>query len=469
MFKIINLSKLNSITVFLGFTAMIVILSICINTFYWSDDYAFMVKLNQKGVLENCIYGYNTWDGRFLTLAAFFQGFLLHYVKIEAVTFFWTITFVLSCFFLVKILQQELKIKTNKQVFFWFLLTTVFWLGCYQHFSETVYWGTGGIYSLDLLLGAIWIYWYSKLNVNNFTISKKIYFILFSFIVGATTQNLTIALLSLIFIDIIIKLLKKEKRMIGFYSLLFVVVFGGMLFISLAPGNFTRIEKTGISSIDLSFLSLIKGFLQVGFAYAKISIVLILLSIIVAVGMVLIIMPNAKLTTKSLFFFPRNKILFIKFLSDYKWFLVSLSTILPFIIAPGLAFPRTALFFMYFLLLFIITFVYKLFSIDEKQIVSTNFKAISVNIMFSFIFIIAIGFGVYNFIKGTELKKFISSREQLLQKSKGKTVTIKLVNPEMESSCYDITDLSFIENERVAWRRLRLEEYYKVKKIIVEE
>lgn len=468
MFKMINLSKLNSISVYLGFTAMMVILSICINTFYWSDDYAFMVKLDKNGVIGNCIYGYNTWDGRFFALVAFFQGFLLKYIQIEVVTFFWTITFILSGLFLVKIIQQELIFNNNKQLLLGFLLTTTFWLGCYKHLSETVYWGTGGGYSLDLLLAAVWIYWYFKLLTHDFTIANKIYFLLFSFIVGATTQNLTIALLCLIFIDIIIKLLKKEKKNLGFYSLLFAIVFAGMLFISIAPGNFTRMEKTGIQSVDLSVLSLLKGFLKVGFAYAKISVVLIVLSIFTAIGMVFLLQPNAKFTLKSIVLFPRNKALFIQFLSDYKWLFVAICTIVPFIIAPRLAFPRTSLFFMYFLLIFIVVFVMRMFSNAENNSISETKSSVGY-LIFNTIFILGIGFGVYNFAKGIELKKFISQRENLLQSNQGKTVKIKLVNPEMESTCYDITDLSLVENEMVAWRRLRLEEYYKVKKIIVEE
>lgn len=464
----INLSRLNSISVFLGFTVMIVILSICINTFYWSDDYAFMVKLDKNGVIGNCIYGYNTWDGRFFALVAFFQGFLLKYIQIEVVTFFWTLTFILSGLFLIKIIQQELKLDNKKQLLLGFLLTATFWLGCYKHLSETVYWGTGGGYSLDLLLAAVWIYWYFKLKVNNFTITNRIFYILFSFIVGATTQNLTIALLCLIFIDIIIKLLKKERTNIGFYSLLFIIVFAGMLFISIAPGNFTRMEKTGIHSVDFSFISLLKGFLNVGFAYMKISVVLILLSIFTAIAMVFLFQPNAKLNLKSVVFFPSNKTLVIKFLSDYKWLFVAISTILPFIIAPRLAFPRTSLFFMYFLLIFIIVFVMRMFSKAENNYIEDS-KSINAYLILNIIFILGIGFGTYNFVKGIELKKFISQRENLLQSNHGKTVKIKLVNPDMESSCYDITDLSLVENEMVAWRRLRLEEYYKVKRIIVEE
>lgn len=110
----------------------------------------------------------------------------------------------------------------------------------------------------------------------------------------------------------------------------------------------------------------------------------------------------------------------------------------------------------------------RMFSKAENNYIEDS-KSINAYLILNIIFILGIGFGTYNFVKGIELKKFISQRENLLQSNHGKTVKIKLVNPDMESSCYDITDLSLVENEMVAWRRLRLEEYYKVKRIIVEE
>jgi hypothetical protein len=90
-------------------------------------------------------------------------------------------------------------------------------------------------------------------------------------------------------------------------------------------------------------------------------------------------------------------------------------------------------------------------------------------VLFGFIFILSISFAVYNFDKGIHLKDLITQRENLLKKNKAKVVTIVLINPNEISQCYKFSDLSLIENEMVAWRRLRMEEYYKVKQIIVKE
>lgn len=44
---------------------IVFILLLNLNTFYWADDYNFMFEISRKGVLQNCIYKYMTWDGRF--------------------------------------------------------------------------------------------------------------------------------------------------------------------------------------------------------------------------------------------------------------------------------------------------------------------------------------------------------------------------------------------------------------------
>ena len=64
-------NRYENILVFLAFSTIIMILLLCINTFYWADDYAFIIDLRKFGILQKCIDGYYNWDGRFFTLASF--------------------------------------------------------------------------------------------------------------------------------------------------------------------------------------------------------------------------------------------------------------------------------------------------------------------------------------------------------------------------------------------------------------
>lgn len=468
----INSEKGYKVIAFLGYTSILLMLVIAINTFYSSDDYAFMVHTHQKGILENCIYGYLTWDGRFLALAAFLQCFLLKYIQIEWVTFFWTLTFVASGLLLVKILALELEIKMAKkqQLILGFQLTTVFWLGSYSHISETVYWGTGGVYSFDLLIGAIWILLFLKINKQPFTLRNKFLFVLFSVVVGATTQNLSLGILALLAISISIIWLTDTKQQLGFYSLLFIAVFLGLLFITLAPGNLLRLQKTGVHTEESTLFLVVKGYVQVLIAYLKISLVLIALSIITGIGTFFLLYPKGKLKGPFRYYFPKTKAQFALFLQEYKWLIVSLSTVIPFMIAPGMAFQRTSLYFMYFLLIFIVYFVvHKLRTIQLKTSSDTSGNLKFSFLIFGIIFLISISFAIYNFNSGVRLKVFITQRENLLKASTGKVVAIQLINPNEIPQCYKFSDLSLVENKMVMWRRLRLEEYYKVKQIIVKE
>jgi hypothetical protein len=348
----------------------------------------------------------------------------------------------------------------------------VFWLGSYRHISETVYWGTGGAYSFDLLLATLWIVWFLKTKKQSSSTLTKFLLFLFSFVVGATTQNLTLGILALLFVTLVIHWLTNEKGSIGFYSLLFIAVFLGLLFITLAPGNLLRLHKTGVQTEETTIFLLIKSYLQVLLAYLKISLVLIGLSIMSGFGTYFLIYPNYKLKWEFSYSIPKTKFQIAVFLKDFKWLIVSLSTVLPFMIAPGMAFPRTSLFFMYFLLLFIVYFTIitlrKLQSRPESLPSKSN-SLLNPLLVFGFIFLLSISFAVYNFDKGVHLKNLMTQRENLLKASAGKIVTIQLINPKDISTCYQFSDLSLVENKMVVWRRLRLEEYYNVKQILVKE
>jgi hypothetical protein len=328
------------------------------------------------------------------------------------------------------------------------------------------------VYSFDLLLGVIWIVLFLKSNKHAFTLKNNFLFFIFSFVVGASTQNLTLGILALLFVTIIVNWLTNEKKQLGFYGLLFIAAFLGLLFITLAPGNLLRLQKTGIHTEEATLFLVVKGYLQVLIAYLKMSCLLIGFSIISGLGIYFLLFPYHKFKWQFSYYIPKTKYQIAIFIKDYKWLIVSLCTVLPFVIAPGMAFPRTSLYFMYFLLLFIVCFI--VITLKKVQIKSkpSSFNSTFISnplVLFGFIFILSISFAVYNFDKGIHLKDLITQRENLLKKNKAKVVTIVLINPNEISQCYKFSDLSLIENEMVAWRRLRMEEYYKVKQIIVKE
>ncbi len=164
---------------FLAGFIILLILSICINTFYWADDYALLNNLNKIGILQHSIEGYLTWDGRMLTLSAFVQCFFLKNLPIQLITFLWSLCFFTSGIMIFYIINQELQLKIiNKyqKSLIILLLAIVSWLGAFIHFSETIYWGTGGCYSFGLMLGSIWVFGFLKIQKVKISFFLKIIF-----------------------------------------------------------------------------------------------------------------------------------------------------------------------------------------------------------------------------------------------------------------------------------------------------
>ena len=91
-----QLTILNSIAVII----LLIILSLNLNTFYWADDYAILNEVENLGLYKRCLNGYYNWDGRYLTIGAFLQGFFLNYLPVQIVILIWFLLFLLSGYFI---------------------------------------------------------------------------------------------------------------------------------------------------------------------------------------------------------------------------------------------------------------------------------------------------------------------------------------------------------------------------------
>jgi Family of unknown function (DUF6056) len=453
---------------------LILILLLCVNTFYWADDYALINDLNKNGVWQNCLNLYLTWDGRLLSLGAIIQGFFLRNLPIELITFLWSLCFLTSGALIFFIINQELQFEIKNKyttILIVLMLTIVSWLGAYIHFSETIYWGTGGCYSFGLLLGSIWVFWFLKIQEFKINLIQKIVFFVFSIIVGGTTQNLTVALLTLIVVYLIHNYIKKIKSVNSFNFLILISVLLGLSFIMLAPGNAIRMKEAGYATFsNLSFFIVFKHTLFVLVYYFYYSIMAILLSLLVAFGIFNLLNPNIKFRTFPIIKFPKTKENWMQLMFDFKWLWVSLSTILPFILIPNLMARRTVIYFVYFMILFTVTFSIKIF--QKSFMISTD--VVKPNLFSKGIvslLIILIGatiFVIYNFQKGFVLKKEITKRENLLKNSKGKTVYLKLIDQNLTSPCYHFTDFFIDKPIEDDFIKTSQEQYFDVK-IVIEK
>lgn len=447
---------------------IILILSICGYTFYWADDYNFMFDISQNGILNNCIIGYFNWDGRFLSFAAFVQAFLLSNFRIEFITFFWCLCFLLSGFFIFKIVQEELKLKIETKLIYFFgsIISLFFWYSAKTHMAQTIYWGTGGVYSFSLLLGAVWCLLYLQLKNIQLKLIQKIYFLIFTFLVGQLTQNMSIALIILVLIDFVIDILKKNNKNNYFNFSIFLFLLIGLTVILIAPGNLKRMNEINNLNLEqLRFQDLIFNFFDIISYYFK--------SVRYGLYVFIFLIFSLKLFFQKEiggFYFtiikPINlKTFIIGFLNKSKWFFVAISTISPLIIMPMMAAERTMIYFNFFIFIFILKLIV---GVNSQHKVMFKYQKI---VSFLVIFIIltkCFVFSIKNLNKGKVLKKEIFKREQILLNSKNKDVIIKILPEKLKSDCYNFYDLEISADPKY-FMKVGYENYFGLRKIIIKK
>lgn len=432
--------KFTKIFILLALVSTHLILSINLFTFYWADDYGLINDLNKTNIIDFLVIGYFDWDGRFLTIAGFAQSILLKYTQIEWITFTWNVFFLASSFLIFPIISKkiQLNLSKNKFLFYTLFFGLFFWLSSYSFLAQTVYWGTGGAYSLNLFIGSVWLYFYFSLtNQNDIKNKNAILFYVFSFFAGATTQNLSIPLI----VITIFTLIYSKKIKFNALSIFFLLL--GIVFLLIAPGNFVRMQHIPQSGLN-SFNNLIKNIFDVYYIFSKRSLFLIVL-----------------LICSIIFSYIKLKKSTIK-IENFIFLIACLSSALPFFIIP-IASERTTIYFCYFLLLFI----GNLFFINPEAIKNVfsqiKFKAL----MILFLFILNI-FIVYNLKNGYQLKKEIVKRELILSKNKFKKVVyINEINPKLKTYCFNFYDLIVGSEGNNHFINNSVEDNYNIEKITI--
>ena len=349
-------------------------------------------------------------------------------------------------------------LESKKIIIFTLSIILIFWLSCYKNISETIYWATGGVYTLNLFLSLLWIVFFNNIYEKKNKIIVKIFFLVFSFFVGATTQNLTIPLLLFIFFTTLIDFLSNKTKLLFYNILVSLFLIIGLIYITFAPGNIYRIRKTGNGKLDLNLLQIIKNFYILIVRHFNLIIPLILIFVFIIIY--LNTYKNVAIHNKDY-----KNLSFINTLIKYKWLFISLSSIFTFTVNKNLASPRTSIYFICFLLIFMYINILNFLKLNN----SFKINNLTVNIFLFIISISGISFSLYNLQKGKELKNKMVFRENLFSKSKNKVVEVKLINPHLKSYCFNFTDFSMENNPKFNWIKDTYIDYYKLKDIIVKD
>ncbi len=206
--------------------------------------------------------------------------------------------------------------------------------------------------------------------------------------------------------------------------------------------------------------------------YIKLVWPLLILSFISATALFFIIFPERKFLMKK----NLDKINFrgktAAILIQYKWLIVAFSTLVPFIVSKNLASPRTAIYFMYFILIFIFIFSFRFLKFNSLQLSSLEVNKKTKITAYILVFLTVISsliLTTYNFKRGLLLKSSIVERELKLKSAKGKIIKINLIDPCLSTYCYKFSDFSLIDSEEYNWIKESQERYFGIKKIIVTE
>ncbi len=405
----------------LGFFSIISIICISFLTWRTCDDFYFEKALQNKGVLGYMYYLYKNWDGRFLSLAAFIQIALFKYLNLKFVVFIWSLFFIANSILIIKILFKELdyviKLTATELVVLISIISVSLFYGFCEHISETVFWATGGVYMLNAFLGLLWLVTYRKVITRPKACTIVTYSI-FSLIVGMLTQNLGICLLVFLMIEGVLMFYQNERGKILVLGLFGFCLIIGLAITSFSPGSWYRISQIS-NSFDKNPVNYFKYFYDISKVFLRASIFLIPISILSAVAVFFNINVKAIDHVKQ----RNNKL--ISFLIATKWLIISSSSILTFLFIPKAAGYRAALFFMFFLFIFILVSVNKILSKLETTDLFKYKKTI--NIFLLIIFVCHLGYISYCYKLGHDYQSYMANTDRYLrtQKNSAKEVIIK--------------------------------------------
>jgi len=356
---------MNDVKTCVSVVAVAVIVSVILLSFItwqWADDFSSDSKLRSQTVLQCVRYAYRQWDGRIFVglVGSIFHRYLPH----DCILAFWSIFFILVAVMINEIICFEFSAAYSippAKLIPVAILTAALWYGMKSHISETIYWASGGWYSLINFIGILWCYCLIRIVHNGVPYMRrdKLFLIavslfLFSILAGMCSQNLSpglVALCSILFVRslIINRRIDVAAKLI---ILCMIAVLIGASIVIFAPGNFVRAARAPNSfQFDLNILK--NNYVYTLKSYLNFCLVLVPLSVIVGTVYFCFLSPaRIKLTRLSAIIISRDSLLGM--LERIKWLVAALATIVPFALVPWFASSRSSIFFMTFLAIFII-------------------------------------------------------------------------------------------------------------------
>jgi len=323
------------------------------------DDMFYRHIIKDKNIINFTLSEGLHIDSRWLTPLAFIRNIIFKFLPHSIALIFYLTTFFVALWILLKALDNN-----SKNWIFISLFLLIEFYGINKISSETIYWEAGGYYVLNLLVVAIW-FWTLENFLNNSNKKNFYFYLISSLFAGTLSYNFTAGLLVYGFIKAI-TLPKFNKRAI--WGLLIIITL--QLVLVMLPSSTSRTDLLNLPMPKI-VLNIFKNTFRVSFNYINISKWAVLAGIILGFF-------------KSLI--KENKEINDLKISNWKdllnYFVLPLSafaTISPFLIAPHLASPRTALLFTILMSLFFYKLSYDFVNIVLKPTIAPNlFKVLTI-------------------------------------------------------------------------------------------
>ncbi len=417
--------------------SVIFILSLSVNALFWADDFYIYDQLQKNSLWNFMKFNYYNWDGRFISLNALLQLSLIKNCSPFFAVFVWSVMLLLSSFFMFRIFQLEIKNKEKsfaRNHFLAFLfLFCLLWLGYSGHISETVYWVTGGIYSmgLSMIFGFVYMFHRRPIQFNGI------------WLVVGSLYGLSLGLMGVIgsfplLVFLLIELVLDRKNIfLNKKKLIYPLIWGFFIFIGTvinisAPGNFVRASILE-TSFQWDVILMATNLIKINIRYIIFS-----LPAIAGALLAVSIMPFPSILSKGkeLYIYPTD-VYIERFssandrLSLLKWFIVAISGILPKLVIPDIAGGRTTVFYMAFLFLGIWVFLQYILSVQKKSVqpllkIYLAAKGIKISLLVFFVFVNSVA--LYNYKIGQSIRQQVDEREAFFETMRGKKQTV-LVKP----------------------------------------
>lgn len=436
----------------LSLVCLISLVLYCFMLWPWADDFVYIQALKNNSLWEFTIYEGTHVDSRWMSPLAFIRNIIFKYLSHQlALIFYLVIFYINSALILFEVLHYRFGGIKENIIFYTFFTLTLFY-GLNIVVSEVIFWQAGAYYQLNLLVGLVAIIILEKSKFHCSILFKS--FSIFIFILcGTLTYNLSI---SLLFYGIILLLTQEFTPKKYFVFLLFLLTVT-MLLMVLMPASLNRVS--GNYSFIKRTLIALRAFVHVPAEYFRNAYSVFTMSLFSFVFYLYSPVSYQKdVEVNSL-----KNLLFI-----FRYPILALSTIIPFLIAPDLASKRTSLYFMIFIGLFILISTRHLFGRVFQNLLPLK----NISLLIIFIFLV---FHLYtiadHFYIAYDLKKQYVQRVSHLKKMAklgAKKVIIEPYKFEMfiPFSLQSLRDFE-LTKERNDWRNNQYQSIYNIDTVLV--